>query len=229
MRRLLHIDSSIRDNDSVSRALSARARDRWRVAHPDGEVIYRDLGSAPVPHLTSASGLARLIPPEQHTADQAESFALTCELVDEVRTADAVVLGLPLYNYGAPSAVKAWVDHVVAPGVSADPETNEGLLGGTELIVLASRGGGYGPGAPKEGWDHALPWLTHALAPTGLKPHVIVAELTLAATNPAMHVLIPDAERSRAAAEQQIDELWPVDRPERSDHRVLEQEEELSK
>ena len=65
------------------------------------------------------------------------------------------MLGLPLYNFGPPSTVKAWVDHIVAPGLSFDAETGAGLLGDTEFIVLESRGGGYGPGTPREGWDHA--------------------------------------------------------------------------
>ena len=116
--------------------------------------------------------------------------------------------GLPLYNYGVPSSVKAWVDHLIAPGLSIDPNTGEGLLGGREFIVLTSRGGGYGPGAPKHGWDHATPWLPHILDATGLKPHFIAAELTLATQVPAMAELIPLAEKSLASAEQAIDDLW---------------------
>ncbi len=78
-----------------------------------------------------------------------------------------MLLGLPLYNFGAPSTVHAWVDHIVAPGLSIDAETGGGLLDGTDFIVLASRGGGYGPGTPREGWDHAEAWLPHAVSLTG--------------------------------------------------------------
>lgn len=67
-------------------------------------------------------------------------------MIDETRAADTIILGLPVYSFGAPSTVKTWVDHLIAPGLSHDPATNEGLLGGRDLIVLASRGGGYGPG-----------------------------------------------------------------------------------
>jgi FMN-dependent NADH-azoreductase len=74
--------------------------------------------------------------------------------------------------------------------------------------VLASRGGGYNEGTPREGWDHAEPWLPHGLAPTGLEPRFITAELTLAEVNPAMAELIPLAAKSLAAAEQAIDGLW---------------------
>ncbi|RAY13691.1 FMN-dependent NADH-azoreductase [Actinomadura craniellae] len=208
MAHLLHVDSSIKGNDSVSRRLSARAVEVWRAAHPGGTVTYRDLGRDPLPHLDEAGGLARMVPPEQHTPAQAASWALSHRVVDEVRRADTIVLGLPLYNYGVPSSVKSWVDHLLAPGLAYDPETQTGLLDGREFLVLASRGGGYGPGTPREGWDHAEQWLPHGLAFTGLRPRFITAELTLAAVTPAMAELIPLAEASRTAAEQTIDGLW---------------------
>lgn len=205
---LLHIDSSIKKDGSVSRALTARAARVWAAAHPGGTVTYRDLGAEPLPHLDAESGLARLVPPEDHTPAQAESWATTLELVEEVRRASTIVLGLPLYNFGPPSAVKAWIDHLVAPGVSVDAATMTGLLGGRELLVLASRGGGYGPGTPREGWDHAEPWLPHALSQIGLEPQFIAAELTLADTVPQMAELRPLAAESLANAERAIDARW---------------------
>jgi FMN-dependent NADH-azoreductase len=205
---LLHVDSSIRGDASVSRKLTARAAAAWRAAHPGGTVTYRDLGRDPLPHLDAAGGLAALLPPDQHTTAQAASWALSELLVSEVKEADTIVLGLPLYNFGAPSSVKAWVDYLIAPGLSIDPETHAGLLGGRDLVVLASRGGGYGAGTPREGWDHAEAWLPHGLAATGLEPRFIAAELTLAEVTPAMADLIPLAAKSLAAAEQAIDDLW---------------------
>ena len=122
MAHLLHIDSSIRVEGSVTRALSARAAGVWRAAYPGGTVTYRDLGASPVPHLDTRGGLARNIPPEQHTPAQAVSWKLSEQLVDELKQADTILLGLPLCNFGAPSSVKAWVDHVVAGGLSVDSE-----------------------------------------------------------------------------------------------------------
>jgi FMN-dependent NADH-azoreductase len=208
LAHLLHVDSSIRGDASVSRKLSARAAAVWRTAHPDGTVTYRDLGRDPLPHLDAASGLAQALPRDQHTAAQAESWVLTELLVSEIKEADTIVLGLPLYNFGAPSSVKTWVDRLIAPGLSIDPETHAGLLSGRNFVVLASRGGGYGAGTPREGWDHAEAWLSHALAATGLEPRFITAELTLAEVTPAMAELIPLAAKSLAAAEQAIDGLW---------------------
>ncbi len=149
-----------------------------------------------------------MVPPDQHTPEQAASYALREQLIDEIKAADTIILGLPLYNFGAPSSVKAWVDHIIVPGLSVNPETHEGLLGGRELIVVASRGGGYAPGTPRDGWDHAEQWLPHGLAMTGLEPRFITTELTLANIVPAMAELKPLAAESLAAAEAEIDTLW---------------------
>lgn len=208
MPHLLHIDSSIQGERSVSRALSARAAARWRDANPDGTVTYRDLAADPVPHLGPAGAQARGIPPEQHNADQAAAWERSVELVGEVAAADTVLLGLPLYNFGPPSTVKAWLDHLVARGLSIDPASGEGLLGGREMIVLQARGGGYAEGTPREGWDHAQPWLPHGLALTGLEPRFITAELTLADVEPALAGLRDLAAASLRAAEAEVDALW---------------------
>ncbi|WCB94116.1 FMN-dependent NADH-azoreductase [Baekduia alba] len=209
MPHLLHIDSSIQGDRSISRRLTARARERWLATHPAGTVAYRDLGAQPIPHFDAASGTARMVPPDTHTPAQAESYALTRELVGEIAAADTIILGLPLYNFGPPSTVKSWVDHLIAPGLSLSAETGEGLLGGRDFLVLASRGGGYQPGTPRHGWDHAEPWLPHGISLTGLQPRFIAAELQLAETTPAMFDLIPQAAESlAAAAEHEIDEQW---------------------
>jgi len=211
MAHLLHIDSSVQGDRSVSRRLTARAADRWRATHPGGTVNYRDLAVNPVPHLDGVTGTARLLPVDQHTPAQHESFALSVVLVDEIKNADTVLLGLPLYNFGPPSAVKAWVDHIVAPGLSIDAETGEGLLGATDFVVLTSRGGGYAPGTPRERWDHNATWLPHAVSLTGLQPRFITAELTMADVNPAMADLKPLAAESLSRALAAIDQLWRAD------------------
>lgn len=208
MAHLLHIDSSIQGDRSVSRKLSARAADVWRATHPGGTVTYRDLGNDPQPHLTETTFSSLVVPPEQHNPAQAESWARTVTLVNEVKAADTILLGMPLYNFGAPSSLKSWVDHLVAPVLSIDPETGAGLLGGREFIVLAARGGGYNEGTPREGWDHAEAWLPHGVSNLGLEPRFITAQLTLAGTQPAMAELIPLAQESLAAAEREIDALW---------------------
>ncbi|MCV7282040.1 NAD(P)H-dependent oxidoreductase [Mycolicibacterium flavescens] len=211
MAHLLHIDSSVRGSQSVSRRLTARAAERWRATHPGGTVTYRDLGADPVPHLIPSTGTARKIPADQRTAAQLASVELSASLIDEVKRADVLLLGLPLYNFSAPSSVHAWVDHLVAVGLSIDAQTGEGLLGDTEFVVLTSRGGGYGPGTPREGWDHAIAWLPHAVSMTGLRPRFITAELTMADANPAMADLRGLAAESLRRAHAEIDGLWAAD------------------
>jgi FMN-dependent NADH-azoreductase len=194
MVHLLHIDSSVQGDRSISRRLTARAADRWRATHPGGTVAYRDLAANPIPHFDPVTGAT-----------------LRAALVDEIKRADTVLLGLPLYNFGAPSTVHAWVDHIVAQGLSIDPETGQGLLGDTDFVVLASRGGGYGPGTPREGWNHAEAWLPHAVSMTGLRPRFITAELTMADVNPAMAELQPLAAESLSGALAAVDQLWTAD------------------
>lgn len=191
MPHLLHIDSSVQEDRSVSRRLTARAADRWRAAHPAGTATYRDLFADPLPHL-----------------DPRTSATLSATLIDEVKAADTVIVGLPLYNFGPPSTVKAWVDHIVAVGLSVDENTGAGLLGDTDLVAIETRGGGYGPGTPREGWDHAQTWLTHGVSLTGLQPRFVVVELTMAETNPAMADLRGPAAQSLADGQEQIDRLW---------------------
>ncbi|MFD9667293.1 FMN-dependent NADH-azoreductase [Rhodococcus sp. NPDC059968] len=208
MAHLLHIDSSISGPASVSRALTARAAAAWKAAHPDGTVTYRDLGASPLPHLNTASALAGMTPAAERRPEQSAAWAVSELVVEEVREATTIILGLPLYNYGPPSSVKAWVDYLIAPGLSLDAHTHAPLLGGREMLVLATRGGGFGPGTPRDGWDHAQPWLPHGLAMTGLEPEFITTELILAPVTPSMEHLVPLAKKSRAAAERAIDQRW---------------------
>jgi FMN-dependent NADH-azoreductase len=210
MRALLHVDASVRGEQSISRRLTAHAVDRWRAANPTGTVTYRDLAADPVPHLDAENGLALMTPPEQHTPAQARTYALSTALTGEIKAADTVILGMPLYNFGAPSLVKTWVDHIVAAGLSF---THDGtsLLGDTEFIVVESRGGGYSEGTPRHGWDHAESWLAHGVSMTGLTPRIIVAELTMAAVDVRMAHLKPLADESLASAIAEIDALWTID------------------
>lgn len=208
MSHLLHIDSSLQGDRSVSREFTARAAAAWRAAHPDGTVTYRDLATEPPPHYTGDHHSARFLQSAEHSAEQAEAHQLSATLVGEVLAADTVIIGAPLYNFGAPSTLKSWVDHLVYSGLSIDPETQQGLLGGRDVLIFSSRGGSYRPGTPREGWDHVIPWLTHSLGYLGIEPEFIEIELTLAAVVPAMEPLKDAAAASRAAAYEAIDQRW---------------------
>jgi FMN-dependent NADH-azoreductase len=206
MTHLLHIDSSLRVDESRSRKLTARYTEAWRAAHPEGTVTYRDLAADPIPHLDETAFTANFASPDERTPAQAAARALSDSVVDEVLAADTIVLGMGLYNFGVPSTVKAWFDRLVVPGKTLGPDG--GTLGGRTLVLALASGGGYGEGTPRHGWDHREPWLRHAFEQLGLTDLVeIRAELTLARESPAMIPLDLGhlEDESYAAAEKAID------------------------
>jgi FMN-dependent NADH-azoreductase len=114
---------------------------------------------------------------------------------------------MPLYNFGPPSTFKAWFDRIVSP------ERTIGKLGGKEFVIVTARGGGYGPGTPREGWDHREPWLRHALTTLGASEVTFVdTELTLARESPAMIPLDLGVAEDKSFAEALavIDALLPA-------------------
>ncbi|MEV1289829.1 NAD(P)H-dependent oxidoreductase [Micromonospora sp. NPDC049679] len=196
---LFRLDASIRPEGSVTREVADTVQAAWHAEHPDAAVIRRDLGAAPLPAetwLTAAA--ASMTPAEERSPEQNEAVAFAASLADELLAADAYVLAVPLYNYGVPHHVKAWID-VLLTDPRLGPAGDQPLAGRPAVLVLA-RGGGYGPGTPREGWDHASPWLRRIFADVlGLDLHVTEAELTLAGVNPAMAEL-------RGLAEQSLNE-----------------------
>ena len=202
MARLLHVDSSALSAGSVSKEIADTFRKTWQEAHPDGEVVHRDLGREPVPALGEAGIHAAFVPPEQHTPEQAAAFALRTDLVDEVLAADAYLLTVPMYNWGVPSTFKAWLDQIILAGRTVAFDRTPPLAGRPATVVLAY-GGGYDPGTPREGWDFVQPYLETVLGKAlGLEVSVIKAQLTLAERNPAMAELIPASKQLRAAAHE---------------------------
>jgi FMN-dependent NADH-azoreductase len=165
-------------------------------------------GSDPLPHLDTATGLARVMPAELRTPAQAASWALTEELINEIKEADTILLGLSLYNFGAPRSVKAWVDHLIAPGLSVDAETHAPLLGGREFVVLASRGGGLRRRRtpPRVGPRGTMAPARHLVHRPGTALHHRRAHPRQ--HEPAMAELIPLAQQSLAEAERAMDALW---------------------
>jgi FMN-dependent NADH-azoreductase len=206
MAHLLHLDSSLRTVGSRSRTLSAYYAKCWLAANPGGTTTYRDLAADPVPHLTEAAFTANLVPAEERTAEQARERAITETIVGELTAASHVVVGIPLYNFGPPSTFKSWFDRIVVPGVTMRVEWER-----PSVTIVAARGGGYGPGTPREGWDHREPWIHHAFSALGITDiDVIHAELTLARESPAMAPLDLGAaeDASLEQAHQEIDALF---------------------
>lgn len=145
MKTLLQINTSLYSSDGQSSALAARFVEKWQQANPAGRVIVRDLAANPVPHLTAERFDAFRTPAEDRTAVQAALVAESDELIDELRAADIVAIGLPMYNFGIPSTLKAWIDHVARAGVTFRyTETGSiGLLADRKVLLFAARGGKY--------------------------------------------------------------------------------------
>ena len=131
--KLLHIDSSALAANSVSRQLTAAIVARWQDSVPGLEVTYRDLDADPLPHLTNA-----ILGGGDAAAAQAGEATL-----QQFLKADVIVLGVPRYNFGVPSTLKAWIDRVAVAGRTFKYTENGpvGLAGGKRVIVVSSRGG----------------------------------------------------------------------------------------
>lgn len=166
MSRLLVVESSARQQGSISRQLTAEFLQRWQASHPVDQIVQRDLASTVLPHLdTDLLGGWMKSAAEQTPAEQA-ALARSNELTEELLAADALVLAAPMYNFGIPSTLKAWLDHVLRAGVTFKyTETGpQGLLSGKRAIVLTARGGVYAGGP----LDHQEPYLRQALAFIGI-------------------------------------------------------------
>lgn len=145
MTTVLNINSSLYSNEGQSSQLAARFVEALRQREPGLRVIQRDLARDPVPHLDAARFGAFVAKPDERTDDQRAVVDYSDALIQEIRDADVVVLGLPLYNFGIPSPLKAYFDHVARAGHTFryTDKGPVGLLTGKKAYVFATRGGVY--------------------------------------------------------------------------------------
>jgi FMN-dependent NADH-azoreductase len=158
---LLHIDSSILGDHSVSRKVSAAAVAALTADHPGATVTYRDLDARPAPHQSGALMAARGLDPAARSADQARDVADADAVLNEFLAADVVVIGAPMYNFGIPSTLKSWIDHLAIAGETFrySEAGVQGLAGGKRIILASSRGGFYGADAPAAFLQHQESYL----------------------------------------------------------------------
>jgi len=137
---ILQINSSIHGEAAASTQLAHEIAGQL-----GGEVVLRDLSIEPIPHLDAASFAAFSDPAQEHSELAAAGVERSNQLIEELREADTVVLAVPMYNFGIPSALKAWIDHIARAGVTFryTSEGPQGLLGDKRVIVVATRGGQY--------------------------------------------------------------------------------------
>jgi FMN-dependent NADH-azoreductase len=203
---LLRIDTSVRGEQSTSRRLTDLAVVLWRRAHPEGTVVTRDLEASPLPHFDSVANAAQrrenLTPDEQERADLAD------ELAREVNAATSLVIGMPLYNWGPPSQLKTWFDHIVASPIARDHQTMAPGLSVDDAVVLVARGGAYGEETPRAGWDHATDWAVKSFTAIGLDLKVVAVEMTLAPIAPYLAEFEHIYHRDLADAEERLASIW---------------------
>jgi FMN-dependent NADH-azoreductase len=156
---ILHIDSSITGQNSVSRAITRAIVDQLRAFDPEAEVVERDLAAEPLPHLTLEA-----------FADQS--------VLDEFLAADTVVIGAPMYNFSAPTQLKAWIDRIMIAGrtfhYTADGP--EGLVKGKRVIIALARGGIYDEGSPAAAFEHLESYLRTIFGFIGIAPEFVAAD-----------------------------------------------------
>jgi FMN-dependent NADH-azoreductase len=164
---ILALNCSIAGETSVSRALVAETILRLREKHPEASLTLRDLGEAPVAHLTpdTVAGVRGVPATDAELATQ----ALSDSLIAELEQADIVVIGAPMYNFSIPTSLRAWFDHVLRPRVtfSYSESGPQGLMKGKRAIVVETRGGLYSEG-PSKAVDFQEPYLRQLLAFIGI-------------------------------------------------------------
>jgi FMN-dependent NADH-azoreductase len=145
MTTLLQIKSSLFGDQGQSSQLADAFVTSWRARNPDGRVIIRNLAHDPVPHLDAARFLSFLARPETRDAEQQAAVACSDALIEELKAAELIVIGVPMYNFGIPSTLKAYFDHVARAGItfSYTEDGPVGLLTGKKALVTAARGGRY--------------------------------------------------------------------------------------
>jgi FMN-dependent NADH-azoreductase len=158
--KLLHIDASILGPYSISREVSAAIVARLTANNPDSTIVYRDLANEDLPHLRLA-----YLPTDHPKASMAGPLDAAAQairdesqrMLDEFLAADTVVIGVPMYNFGVPSQLKAWIDRVIVPGKTFKYGATgvEGLAAGKRVLVALARGGFYGPASPTASAEHA--------------------------------------------------------------------------
>jgi FMN-dependent NADH-azoreductase len=198
MKTLLRLNSSVYSAEGQSTRLANRFVAGWCAANPDGAVITRDLALDPVPHLTAERFGAFLAKPHERTPEQQSVVDYSDALISELMRADVIVLGLPLYNFGVPSTLKAYIDHIARAGVTFKYTESGpvGLLKGRKVYVFAARGGLYAGTAA----DTQTPYIRQILGFLGLDDIEIIYAEGLA--------ISPDAkDTALARAQAQIEQL----------------------
>lgn len=196
-KTLLHLDSSILGDHSVSRQVSAAIVARLTAADPSLTVVYRDLAADPLPHATPASM------PADHPLSGGKGDAASQQALDDFLAADIVVVGAPMYNFSVPTQLRAWIDRILVPGKTFAYGANgavEGLATGKRVIVALARGGSYADPSFAAVAEHAETYLRWVFGFIGVEPEFIIAEgIAAGRREAALEAALKDAAALKAA------------------------------
>lgn len=184
MATVLRIDASARVTRSLSRGLTAAFTEQWLKSRPNDTLITRDVGLNPPPAISEAWIAAAFTTPQKHTPEQQEVLKISDQLIDELELADLIVIGTPMYNYGMPAALKAWIDQVIRIGrtfsfdLTRGEQPIEPILTGKILVILSASGeGGFEFGGTHAAMNHLDPAIVTASKLFGVsEQHVIRIE-----------------------------------------------------
>ncbi|MDB5270429.1 MAG: FMN-dependent NADH-azoreductase [Hymenobacter sp.] len=167
--QILQIISSARGAESISTRLSQGIIDKLVAAHTGSTVVVRDVATQPFPHLEEAHLQAYFTPAEGRSAAQQEAVRHSDEAIAQVMAADALVIGVPFYNFSITSSLKAWLDHLTRAGITFRYTATgpEGLIKGKKVYLAVASGGIYSEG-PMQAADFATPYLRFMLGFLGL-------------------------------------------------------------
>jgi FMN-dependent NADH-azoreductase len=167
MPTLLVIEVSPRFDYSTSRKLTAVFVEKWKAANPGGAVVVRDLVETYLPFIDLPWIGGAFTPPDIHSPESRAAIKVSDDLVAELKAADRIVIGTPMYNFSIPARLKAYIDHVVRVGVTVTAD-NKGLLTGKSADIILASGGDYSPGSPVEKYNLASGYLRQVLAWIGI-------------------------------------------------------------
>ena len=169
MPTLLALDTSPLAS-SVSRELMREFVSNWKITHPSGQVIYRDLAANPPKSVDQTWIYAVYTPAEALQPEQKAALTFSNECIDELERADEYVFGVAMHNFSIPSVLKLWIDQVVRKGRTFDygADGAKGLLVGKKATILAATGGVYDPGTPYAGMNFIDPYLRTILGFLGI-------------------------------------------------------------
>lgn len=172
---ILNIISSPRKGASASIQLANGILDKLQAAHPGSNVVTHDLATNPFPHLEEAKLQSFFTPAESRTPEQAAAAKHSDDAIQEIKDADVIVIGAPLYNFSIPSTLKAWIDHIARAGITFryTEKGPEGLITGKKVYVAMSSGGIYSEGA-YAGYDFVAPYLKAVLGFLGMTDLTVV-------------------------------------------------------